>query len=101
MDPIDSQDRSKEIIARYQQDEQTMIRLFIDWCRQYDIDPVQIYTVAYPTQPQNDLLQALMVEAEQASPLDVPTATLLDALQLFGNEELAFVIAALDTKIQQ
>lgn len=101
MDNLENRNKSEQVIVQYQQDEQMMIRLFIDWCRSNDIDPSQVYATAYPTQSKNDLLHALIEEATDEEPINVPTATLLDALQMFGNEALAFVIAELAQKIEK
>lgn len=99
MENFEAKQKNEEIIARYQEEEKMMIRLFIDWCRTYEISPTQVYAAAYPEQLENELLGALIAEAATEPPIHVPTPTLLDALQTFGNEELAFVIAELSQKL--
>lgn len=99
MENFDARQKNEQIIARYQEEEKMMIRLFIDWCRTYEVPPMQLYTIAYPDQAENELLQALMNELDTEPAIHVSTAMLLDALQTFGNEELAFVVSELSHKL--
>ncbi|MDY0395329.1 hypothetical protein ACFSMW_13050 [Virgibacillus halophilus] len=83
----------KLVIQNYQNDEKTMILLFAQWCINHDLNPVTLYSQAYPGQGKNDALSEAIeqtVEKIEADP--IPDQLLLDVLQLFGNDDLAFVI---------
>ncbi len=83
----------QQIIQSYQQDEQMMILVFAQWCVNQDLDPKELYSRAYPSQPANPRLQQALeqtVPKEEAGP--IPDETLLGVLALYGNEDLAFVV---------
>ncbi|MCA0984322.1 hypothetical protein LCL89_09715 [Halobacillus yeomjeoni] len=89
-------DRSHEekVIDNYQKGEKMMILLFAQWCINYELDPVAIYKEAYPYQGENkELIDALelTVTKEESDPID--SETLLEALSLYGNDDLAFVVS--------
>ncbi|AOV09118.1 hypothetical protein BI350_06030 [Sporosarcina ureilytica] len=75
-----------------------MIHLFIEWCRNHQLDPHTVYHLAYPEQEKNSLLTEILEEVDQQAPLNIPDHTLLEVLQYFGNDELAFVIVDLIEK---
>lgn len=81
------------IIQQYSEDEQTMIRLFIHWCKTNELDPIKLYQEAYPNQAKNELLIQITNEEKEEPAVTVSDETILDVLQLFGNEDLAFVIS--------
>lgn len=89
----------ERIIQKYREDEEVMIRLFVQWCRNRDLDPVALYSEAYPTQSGNPLLEA--AAAGEDEQLDIDTGTLLEVLQLFGNDDLAFAVAEANSRIQK
>lgn len=78
------------IIKKYQQDESVMIQLFVGWALNNQLDPVLLYQRAYPSQAQNKAL-AQAVEQRDFSDTEISDETLLDLLQMFGNDDLAFV----------
>lgn len=83
----------KEIIQKYQQDEKMMILAFAQWCRNNELDPQKIYTRAYPHQEQNPLLiEALDSTVPKEESEEIPLSSLLSILEMYGNEELCFVI---------
>ncbi|AQQ51921.1 hypothetical protein [Planococcus lenghuensis] len=86
----------ERIIQKYREDEEVMIRLFVQWCCNRDVDPAALYAAAYPTQPENPLLMAV-IEGEDEQ-LAIDTDTLLEVLQLFGNDDLAFTVAEADSR---
>ncbi|WP_088006812.1 hypothetical protein [Indiicoccus explosivorum] len=88
----------EQIIRKYREEEEVMIRLFVQWCRSRDIDPAALYTEAYPQQPANPILQAAMEHEDEE--IDVSTDTMLEVLQLFGNDDLAFAVAEADHRGQ-
>ncbi|ANU24466.1 hypothetical protein [Planococcus donghaensis] len=89
---MNNENRDEYIIKKYQQDELIMVQLFVQWCMNYDRDPAELYQRAYPGQ----LLSPVLTEAIEQSdiePLEVDHHTLLEILQLFGNDDLAFVVS--------
>lgn len=87
---MEYESRDEWIIKKYQQDEATMIQLFVTWCLQNELDPVQLYQRAYPAQSKNEALVRAVEEADPTE-FEISNETLLDVLQLFGNDDLAFV----------
>jgi len=83
----------EQIIKQYQEDEQVMIRLFVQWCVNHEVDPSGLYASAYPEQPVNAALQKVLKEMNEDEPIELANETILDVLQLFGNFELAFVVS--------
>ncbi|OIJ12834.1 hypothetical protein BKP35_09690 [Anaerobacillus arseniciselenatis] len=87
------------VIENYQRDEEMMILIFAQWCVNHDLNPVDIYERAYPSQKNNEALKKaidLTVSKEEAD--HIPNETLLAALSMFGNEELAFVVSEIKKK---
>ena len=82
----------EQVIKKYQEDEQVMIQLFVQWCLNYELDPNELYARAYPEQLVNLALQETVKEMDGDEPIDIGNETMLDVLQLFGNDELAFVV---------
>ncbi len=87
---MEYENRDEWIIKKYQQDEATMIQLFVTWSLQNELDPVQLYQRAYPAQSKNEALVRAVEEADPTE-FEISNETLLDVLQLFGNDDLAFV----------
>lgn len=81
-----------KVIEQYQNDEKMMISLYAQWCVNHEIDAVKLYKQAYPSQQDNDLLVSILDDTEKNS-LQVNTDTLLQVLQLFGNDDLAFEVS--------
>ena len=82
----------KRVIEQYQEDEQMMIRLYVQWCINNEKDAMALYETAYPNQPKNKELQEIIDESEK-NDLHISVETVLYALQLFGNDDLAFVVS--------
>lgn len=89
---MDHENRDEYIIKKYQQDEQIMVQLFVQWCINYQLDPAELYQRAYPQQLQSSVLAAAIDQAD-GEELDLSHETLLDVLQMFGNDDLAFVVS--------
>lgn len=89
---MEFESREDFIIKKYQQDEETMVRVFAQWCINHKIDPLALYAAAYPHQPQNELLKDTVEETEPFE-FDVGGDVLLEVLQSFGNDDLAFEVA--------
>ncbi|WP_284141678.1 MULTISPECIES: hypothetical protein [unclassified Virgibacillus] len=86
-------EKSKQVIENYQRDEKMMILIYAQWCMNHGIDAWELYTEAYPEQKANDALQeALELTVPQNEAMEIADETLLQALQLFGNEDLAFAV---------
>ncbi|MGE6413177.1 hypothetical protein ACQKDD_03320 [Planococcus kocurii] len=89
---MDYENRDEYIIKKYQQDEQIMVQLFVQWCINYQLNPAELYQRAYPQQLQSSVLTAAIDQAD-GEELDLSHETLLDVLQMFGNDDLAFVVS--------
>ncbi|MBT2581422.1 hypothetical protein [Planococcus sp. ISL-109] len=89
---MEYESREDFIIKKYQQDEETMVRLFVQWCVNHKLDPLAIYMAAYPAQQPNELLKTALEETE-AFEHDISGDILLEVLQSFGNDDLAFEVA--------
>lgn len=91
---MEFENREEYIIKKYQQDENTMIQLFVHWCEARHLDPIALYQQAYPQQGKNPAL-LLAVEEAAAEPeeIEVGDGTMLEILQMFGNDDLAFAVS--------
>lgn len=89
---MDIENRDDFIIKKYQQEEEIMVQLFVQWCTNHQLNPAELYQRAYPGQMQSPVLTAAIDQAD-AEELDIDHETLLDVLQMFGNYDLAFVIS--------
>ena len=90
---LNSKDMEQKIIQNFKQDEQMMILVFAQWCINHDIDPMELYSKAYPDQVSNPLLKQTMdltVPKEEAE--EIADTTLLNVLSYFGNDDLASVV---------
>lgn len=91
---MEFENREEYIIKKYQQDENTMIQLFVHWCTTRQLDPVELYQKAYPHQGKNPaLLLAIDEIAAEPNDIEVGDDTMLEILQLFGNDDLAFIVS--------
>ncbi|WJE16375.1 hypothetical protein QRD89_03195 [Halobacillus sp. ACCC02827] len=94
-------DRSREeaVIHNYQKGEKMMILLFAQWCINHELDPAAIYTEAYPYQDKNkELVEALELTVTKEESDFIDSGMLLEALSLYGNDDLAFVVSELVSK---
>jgi hypothetical protein len=82
----------EQVIQKYQEDEQLMIRLFIQWCANNELNPHELYRSAYPEQQENETMKKIIEEAKYEEEIDIDNETMLDVLQLFGNDDLAFIL---------
>ncbi|MDZ5710832.1 hypothetical protein [Jeotgalibacillus haloalkalitolerans] len=89
---MNQKEKEAYIIKQYQEDEEVMVRIFIQWCHEHNLDPEKIYHEAYPAQPPNSLLQKLKEESEVFDMM-VDSGTLINVLQVFGNDDLAFIVS--------
>lgn|SRR5690625_2535134 len=94
-------EREKYIIERYAEDEERMVLLFAQWCVNNGLDAAALYNEAYPGQPKN---KTLMTAMEQTIPKnqsgEISKELLIEVLQAFGNDDLAFVVNAVKPKKQ-
>ncbi|MEK5037791.1 hypothetical protein [Sporosarcina sp. FSL K6-3457] len=90
---MDFKNIEEQVIQKYQDDEQLMIRLFVQWCANHQLDPHALYKRAYPHQQENAAMQNIIEQADTEDDLNIDNETMLDVLQLFGNEDLAFIVA--------
>lgn len=93
---IEKQRREKMneyVINNYKNDEKMMVLIFAQWCVNNDVDPFELYEQAYPGQRSNKLLAEMMPETIEKEKADeVNDETVLNVLQIFGNDDLAFVV---------
>lgn len=87
-----------KVIEQYEQDENMMIQLFAQWCVNHDLDPFALYQTAYPEQTTNEALTTAVEETEKNA-LEVDTQTVIQVLQLFGNDHLAYVVSEISVKM--
>lgn len=83
----------EQIIQKYKEDETLMIRLFVQWCSNHEMDPQELYKKAYPYQMENEALKSVIENDDGFDDFQIDNETMIDVLQLFGNEDLAFVVA--------
>ncbi|MDW0109776.1 hypothetical protein [Sporosarcina aquimarina] len=83
----------EQIIQKYKEDETLMVRLFVQWCANHNLDPQLLYKKAYPEQAANAVLKEVIESDDGFEELHIDNETMLDVLQMFGNEDLAFVVA--------
>ena len=83
----------EQVIQKYKDDETVMVRLFVQWCSNNNLDPFRLYRIAYPAQEVNSLLQEVIESDDGFDDLNIDNEMMLDVLQMFGNDDLAFVVA--------
>jgi hypothetical protein len=89
----------RQIIEKYQKEENMMVLLFAQWCINHDLDPLEIYTRAYPDQVENPLLkEAIETTVPKEESENIPFSSLLAVLEMYGNEELCFILTELIDK---
>ncbi|WP_099156513.1 hypothetical protein [Virgibacillus ndiopensis] len=92
---MDKKDVEKQVIDSYQNDEKMMILIYAQWCINNDLDPREIYEKAYPAQMKNPALnEALGLTVPKEESDEIPDQTVINVLQLFGNDDLAFLVQA-------
>ena len=90
---MNSKELEEKIIQHYQGEEKMMILIFAQWCINHDLNPEELYLLAYPNQSSNIALKEaieLVVPKEESG--EIADETLLGVLSLFGNDELAFIV---------
>ncbi len=93
MNKLDRKQLEEQIIEKYQNDEKMMILIFAQWCINHELDPVELYQMAYPGQMKNHALEeAMELTVPKNEAEDISNETVLNVLQLFGNDDLAFVV---------
>ncbi|WP_164670924.1 hypothetical protein [Virgibacillus doumboii] len=90
---MDKKEVEQKVIESYQHDEKMMILIYAQWCINNDFDPKALYERAYPSQLKNNALtEALELTVPKKESDEIPNQTVLNALQLFGNDDLAFIV---------
>lgn len=83
----------KRVIENYQNDERMMILIFAQWCINNDIEPKALYDEAYPGQLKNHaLIDAMDMTVPKGESELIDDQAVLNVLQLFGNDDLAFSV---------
>ena len=100
---MDKNEFEQKVIESYQKDEKMMILVYAQWCINKDFDPEALYGQAYPGQLNNQALRdALELTVSKQESEDIPDQTVLNILQLFGNDDLAFVVQEeIDNKLRK
>lgn len=91
--------KNKQIIENYQEQEETMVLIFAQWCVNQGLDAFELYEKAYPGQLQNKTLKSAYdqtVPKEEAE--EITDELLLQVLDLFGNHDLAFIALEMKQK---
>lgn len=89
----------ERVVEQYQKDEKMMILIYAQWCVNQGLDAVELYKQAYPNQGKNDaLLTALEQTVAKEEADHISDEIVLQVLQLFGNDDLAFVVQQEITK---
>lgn len=92
MNKLDRKQLEEQIIEKYQNDEKMMILIFAQWCINHELDPVELYQMAYPGQMKNHALEeAMELTVPKNEAEDISNETVLNVLQLFGNDDLALL----------
>lgn len=102
VDQYNKKAQEEAVIKHYQQQEETMILLFCQWCVNHDLDPAALYQEAYPAQlvpKQLEEINEQTVGKEEG--LDVDTALLIDVMSQFSNNDLAFVVNHYDEQLRK
>ncbi|AVQ97961.1 hypothetical protein ACTWPF_18180 [Oceanobacillus sp. M65] len=90
---MDKKEMEDQVIKSYQSDEKMMILIYAQWCINNDLDPEALYVKAYPNQLHNpSLTEAMELTVPKKESEEIPTHTVLQVLQLFGNDDLAFIV---------
>lgn len=90
---MEHRDKENKVVKRYQQDEQMMILIYAQWCVNHNLSPTALYRQAYPDQWENEALaDALSLTVPKEDAQEISTETVLQVLQLFGNDDLGFIV---------
>ena len=90
---VNKKEHEQRVIENYQNDEKMMILIYAQWCINHDLDPKEMYKKAYPNQLQNDaLVDALELTVSKQEADEIADQTVLNVLQLFGNDDLAYIV---------
>ncbi|UJL46995.1 hypothetical protein KFZ58_03365 [Virgibacillus sp. NKC19-16] len=90
---MDKKEIEEQVIESYQNDEKMMILIYAQWCINNDLHPNVLYEQAYPAQLRNNTLAETMeLTVSKKESEDIDDQTVLQVLQLFGNDDLAFIV---------
>lgn len=92
---MSNHDVDQKVIENYENAEQMMILVFAQWCINHHLSPLKLYEKAYPMQSENQVLAETVEHTVPESEAEtIPDETVLQVLQLFGNDDLAQVVQA-------
>ncbi|WP_249872732.1 hypothetical protein [Oceanobacillus saliphilus] len=90
---MDKKEMEKQVIENYQNDERMMILIYSQWCINNGLEPIKLYEEAYPNQVKNETMAEVLETTVPANESEeIPNQTVLNVLQLFGNDDLAFIV---------
>lgn len=88
-----SNQNEENVIQNYQENEEMMILVYAQWCINSGINPKVLYRQAYPTQIIPSLLDnAMKSTVSKNESEEITNETVLQVLQMFGNDDLAFAV---------
>jgi len=86
-------ERDQFIIDQYKNDEKMMVLIFTQWCVNHGLDPYVVYEEAYPHERKNNAItEALEQTVSKKESEEISVEIVQHVLQLFGNDDLAFVV---------
>ncbi|APC47065.1 hypothetical protein [Virgibacillus halodenitrificans] len=99
---MNGNEKEQQIINNYQNDEKMMILIYAQWCINHELDPISLYMEAYPYQENNNALaEAIELTVTKAESDEISSDMLMNVLQLFGNNDLAFIVQREIEKIEK
>ena len=90
---MDFKNIDEQVIQKYQQDEQLMIRLFVQWCANNEVGSPRVIQTCISKATRKCHHEENHRRSRSEDDIDIDNETMLDVLQLFGNEDLAFIVA--------
>jgi hypothetical protein len=90
---LNREDKNRQVIENYQENEKMMILVFAQWCVNHDLSPEHLYEQAYPNQLRNEvLIEVLENTVPKSESEHIDDQMVIQALQTFGNDDLAFIV---------
>ncbi|WP_018758452.1 hypothetical protein [Paenibacillus terrigena] len=87
------QEIERQMTQQFERDERMMILVFVQWCINNDLDPVALYTRAYPQQADNvELREALKIAVTKEEAGPIGEHIVLGMLAAYNNDDLAAVV---------
>ncbi|WP_152396558.1 hypothetical protein [Paenibacillus guangzhouensis] len=99
---MNRQEMERQMVEQFERDERMMILVFAQWCINHDLDPVALYTRAYPQQADNvELREALKIAVPKEEAGPIGEHIVLGMLAAYNNDELAAVVTEEIAKLKK